>query len=133
MTTEIFIVLFLFLAAIDWFMDMVQRTTVLICRANSASTSAAGQYMLPTFISISFPITLGKWALVGWFAWTTSPLIGLGALFFSWLFGVISPIPFRITLPPIQKKISSIEQLDAELGAQLRQMLSHWQTIGAKF
>lgn len=133
MTAEIFIVLFLLLATIDWFMDMVQRTTILICRANSASTSSAGQYMLPTFISISFPITLGKWALAGWFAWSTSPLIGLGILFLSWLFGVLSPIPLRITLPPIQKKISHIEQQDPGLGAQLRQMLSHWQTTGTKF
>ena len=127
MSLEIFVVVFGLLAVADWFMDMVQRTTVVICRANQVMFTSAGPFMLPPFIKLAFPITLAKWATAGYFAWAASPVIGLGALGLSWLANVVSPVPFSLTLPPIQGQLTRVERQDPALGLKLREMLSVWQ------
>ena len=132
MTYEIFIGLFLVLAIADWWMDMVQRTTVLICRANSAPLSPVGELLNPAFIKFSFPITIAKWSLVGFWAWYGSVIEAVVPLVVAWFTTVVSPIPFELTLSPIVKQVARVQKVDTTMGDQLLQMIETWKALGAR-
>jgi H+/Cl- antiporter ClcA len=132
MPPEGFAAVFLVLAAADWWMDKVQRTTQLICRASGAPMSLVGEFLNPAFIKFSFPITLAKWGWVAVWAWYDSPTVALLALFASWLVTVVSPTPFRLTIPPVLKQIERVRTVDADVGDQLLKMVQTWKAIGVK-
>src|SRR3989344_9407007 len=102
MSNDIFLYVFIALAVVDLYFNMVQRTSVLICRIGEMSMSIGG-FLNPSFIKLAFPLTLIKWGWVAYWAWTGSTSQALIALFISWLAAVILPVPGNLTLPPIFK------------------------------
>lgn len=91
-----------------------------------------GEYLNPAFIKFSFPITLAKWGWVAVWAWYDSATIALLALFVSWLVTVVSPTPFRLTIPPVLKQIERVRAMDPDVGDQLLKMVHTWKAIGVK-
>ena len=132
MTLEIFIAAFLVLAIADWWMDMIQRTTELICRANGAPMRPLGELLNPTFVKFGLPITLAKWALVVFWALYSSVTAAFIALAAAWVITTVSPVPFRFTLPLVQKQIARVRDMDTTMGDQLLQMVETWKTAGAR-
>jgi hypothetical protein len=132
MTTTIFISIFVAIAAADWWMDMVQRTTTLICRASDAPMRPVGELLNPSFVKFAFPLTLAKWILVAFWAWCSSVAVALAALAAAWLITILSPVPFGLTLPPIRKQIARVRSLDSDMGDQLLQLVEQWRSIGGR-
>lgn len=132
MTLGLFIAAFLILAVPDWWMNMVQRTTQLICRANNAPLDPVGGLLNPRFIRFAFPITLTKWGLVAFWAWYSSVTEALVALGAAWIVSVVSPVPFGLTLPLVLRQIARVREMDTTLGDQLLQMVETWKVVGAR-
>jgi hypothetical protein len=131
-TLEIFIAAFLVLAIADWWMDMIQRTTELICRASGAPMRPVGELLNPTFVKFALPIMLAKWALVVFWALYSSVTAALIALAAAWVITIVSPVPFRFTLPLVLKQIARVRDMDTTMGDQLLQMFETWKTVGAR-
>jgi hypothetical protein len=125
------IALFVVLSIVDWWMNMVQHTTMNICRANDQPKEICVM-LNPFFIRWAFPITLLRWVIAGAYAWLISWQFALVGLFIAWLIGVLSPIPLYLTLPSIFKKISIVKSMDHEAGSLLESMVSKWNAVGRK-
>lgn len=132
MSIELFLAFFVPLAVADWWMDKVQRTTQLICRANNLPMNPVGQFLNPQFVRFAFPITIAKWGVAAYFAWTYSVWLAIAALVAAWAVTVVSPLPASLILPSISKQIARVRAVDAELGEKLGQMVSVWVDVGAK-
>ena len=133
MTIEIFIAVFIVIAIADWWMDMVQRTTTLICRASNVSTQHIGKLLNPAFIKFAFPITIAKWILVAFWAWYDSAILAISLLALSWLASVISPLPIKLTLPAVLKQINRVRDVDKEMGEELIRLVEVWSSIGNRY
>lgn len=131
MSNATFLYVFLALAAVDLYFNMVQRTTVLICRIGQMPMSNGG-YLNPSFIKLAFPLTLIKWGWIAYWAWTGSTTQALIALFLSWLAAVTLPVPGSLTLPPVFKQIERVRALDSDLGAALFDAAEAWQLHGGR-
>ena len=131
MSNETFLYVFLGLAFIDLYFNMVQRTTVLICRIGEMHRSTGG-YLNPSFIKFAFPLTLIKWGWIAYWAWSGSATQALAALFIFLLASVMLPIPSKLTLPPIQKQIERVRALDKDLGAELTEATKKWEIHGGR-
>ncbi len=127
-----FIAVFVALAYADWWMDKVQRTVQLICRASGEALDTVGVFLNPTVIRFSLPITLAKWVWAAAWAWYGSAPLALFALFASWLITVASPTPFWLTIPSVLKKIEHVRALDSDFGNHLLQMVQTWKSIAAR-
>lgn len=131
MTNDTFLYIFLALAIVDFYFDMVQRTAVLIRRLSELPLQADG-FLIPRFIRFSFPLTLIKWGWVAYWAWSGFTTYALTALFLSWLASIGIPVPAGITLPPIFKQIERVRHLDPHLGETLLTATKTWQTHGSR-
>lgn len=131
MSNDTFLYVFLALAVVGLYFDMVQRTSVLICRVGEMAMSIGG-FLNPRFIKFAFPLTLIKWGWIAYWAWTGSTAQALTALFLSWLATVVLPVPGNMTLPPIFKQIERVRILDPDLGAALLAAAKTWQTHGSR-
>lgn len=129
---KILVGLFLIITVIDWWMNMVQSTTMNICHANDQPREIC-LMLNPYFIRLAFPNSLAKWTVAGIYAWQVSWQIALAGIFIVWLISVISPIPLSLTIPTINKKIAIVRNLDAQAGQLLEDMVSQWEAIGRKY
>ena len=132
MSNETFLYIFLALAFLDLYFNMVQRTTVLICRIGELPLTVGG-YLNPSFIKFAFPLTLIKWGLVVYWALSGSTSYALTALFISWLASVTLPIPSKLTLPPIKKQIERVRTLDQDFATTLSEATNTWEVNGGRF
>ena len=131
MSNATFLYVFLALAAVDLYFNMVQRTAVLIRRIGQMPMSIDG-YLIPSFIKLAFPLTLIKWGWIAYWAWTGSTTQALIALFLSFLTFQILPVPGSLTLPPVFKQIERVRALDSDLGAALFDAAVAWQLHGTR-
>lgn len=131
MTNGTFLYVFLALAIVDFYFDMVQRTAVLIRRIGEMPLQADG-FLIPRFIRFAFPLTLIKWGWVAYWAWSGSTTYALIALSISWLAAISLPVPAVITLPPIFKQIERVRHLDPDLGEALLTATNTWQNHGGR-
>lgn len=130
-TNSTFLYIFLAVAVVDFYFDMVQRTAVLIRRIGELPMQADG-FLIPRFIKFAFPLTLIKWGWVAYWAWSGSTMYALTALFLSWLAAISLPVPAGITLPPIFKQIERVRLLDSDLGEALLSATKTWESHGGR-
>lgn len=131
MDNNIFIGVFLVLATIGFYFDMVQRTTVLICRTSDIHASIGG-FLNPRFIKLAFPLDLFRWGWVLYWAWTGSTTQALVAAFISFIVSILLPVPASLTLPPIFKQIQRVRELDPDLGEALTEAARKWEIHGGR-
>lgn len=131
MSNETFLYFFLALASLDLYFNMVQRTTVLICRLGEMPPTVGG-YLNPSFVKFAFPLTLFKWGWVVYWAWSGSTSYALTALFIFWLASITLPIPSKLTLTPIKKQIERVRALDQEFATTLSEATNIWEINGGR-
>lgn len=130
MSEDTFLLVFLMLAGNDFYLSMVQRTTLLISRMGDAVT--CGCFLNPKFIRYAFPLTLAKWGWVLYWVISGNTSVALVSLFFSWLAAVVLPVPSSITPPAIRSQISHVHELDSDLGQYLSKITDQWEQLGSR-